>query len=84
MKPVALRMVWQAANAVSTPIIGMGGIMNGTDAAEFMLAGASAVAVGTAIFADPLAPVRVIGELEDFCRETGVDRVAELTGGLRV
>ncbi len=84
VKPVALRMVWQAANAVSTPIIGMGGIMNGTDAAEFMLAGASAVAVGTAIFADPLAPVRVIGELEDFCRETGVEHVAELTRGLRV
>ncbi len=84
VKPVALRMVWQVAKAVSTPIIGMGGIMNGIDAAEFMLAGASAVAVGTAIFADPLAPVKVMNELDDFCATTGVAKVSDLTGKLEI
>ena len=63
VKPVAIKMVYEASQAVKIPVIGMGGIMNGLDAAEFLLAGASAVAVGTAIFADPYAPVRVIRSL---------------------
>lgn len=83
VKPVALRMVWQVASAVRVPVIGMGGIMDATDAVEFMLAGATAVAVGTANFVDPLACERVIYGLEAYCREHGVARAAELTGALR-
>jgi dihydroorotate dehydrogenase (NAD+) catalytic subunit len=82
VKPVALRMVWQVWKALGAPIIGMGGIMTGEDAAEFMLAGAAAVAVGTANFVDPTSAGRVAEELEAFCREQGVGRVAELTGAL--
>ena len=83
IKPVALRMVWQVSKAVDVPIIGMGGIMDATDAVEFMLAGAAAVAVGTANFVDPTACVRVADGLAEFCRERGVERVSELTGALR-
>lgn len=80
VKPVALAMVWQAARAVDLPVIGMGGISGGRDATEFMLAGASAVAVGTATFVDPLAPVRVIEGLERFLAEKGIARAADLVG----
>jgi len=83
IKPVALRMVWQVWQALRAPIIGMGGIMTGEDAAEFMLAGAAAVAVGTANFVDPTSAGRVAAELEEFCRQQGVARVAELTGALQ-
>lgn len=83
IKPVALRMVWQVANSVGVPVIGMGGIMDAADAAEFMLAGATAVAVGTANFVDPLACERVADGLETYCRAHGLARVAELTGALR-
>ncbi len=83
IKPVALRMVWQLWQALQPPMIGMGGIMTGEDAAEFMLAGAAAVAVGTATFVDPTAPVRVTEELAAFCREQGVERVRDLTGALQ-
>lgn len=83
VKPVALRMVWQVASAVAVPVIGMGGIADATDAVEFMLAGASAVAVGTASFVDPLACERVVDGLEAYCRQRGVARVADLTGALR-
>lgn len=81
--PIAVRMVWQVAQAVKLPIIGMGGVARGTDAAELMLAGASAVAVGTACFTDPYAPVRVRDEFSQYLAEAGVPRAAELTGGVR-
>lgn len=81
VKPVALALVWQAARAVDLPVIGMGGISTGRDAAEFLLAGAAAVAVGTATFVDPLAPVRVIEELEAFLASKGIARAADLVGG---
>ncbi len=81
VKPVALALVWQAARAAGLPVIGMGGIASGRDAAEFLLAGASAVAVGTATFVDPLAPVRVIEELEAFLASKGIARAADLVGG---
>jgi dihydroorotate dehydrogenase (NAD+) catalytic subunit len=82
IKPVALRMVWQVYRAVQVPIVGMGGIMSGEDAVEFMLAGASAVAVGTASFVDPRAALQVVDGIAEYCRENGVARVAELVGAL--
>jgi dihydroorotate dehydrogenase (NAD+) catalytic subunit len=82
VKPVALRMVWQVASAVSVPVIGCGGIMTGEDAVEFMLAGASAVQVGTANFVDPTAMTRVVDGIAEYCARTGVARVRELTGAL--
>ena len=81
--PVAVRMVWEVANAVKLPILGMGGVSTGAQAAELMLAGAAAVAVGTASFADAYAPVRVRRELEEFARTQGVEHISELTGGVR-
>lgn len=81
IRPVAVRMVWQVAHAVSIPVIGMGGIMTGEDAAEFMLAGATAVAVGTANFVDPAATLRVIDGLEQFCLSREIDAVRSLTRG---
>ncbi len=83
VKPVALRMVWQCHQAVSIPILGMGGITNGTDAVEFMLAGATAVAVGTANFINPEASVEVIDGLIDYCEAQGVNDVNELIGALQ-
>lgn len=80
VKPVAIKMVYEASQAVKIPVIGMGGIMNGLDAAEFLLAGASAVAVGTAIFADPYAPVRVIRELNVYLDRHGIKQVSDLVG----
>lgn len=82
VKPVALRMVWQVHNAVKVPILGMGGISNGTDAVEFMLAGATAVAVGTANFSNPRATLDVIRGIEEYCEQTGVSDVNELIGAL--
>lgn len=82
VKPVALRMVWEVYRAVKVPIIGMGGIMNGRDSIEFILAGATAVAVGTAHFINPVAPVQVIEEMENFMREKGVTHIKDLIGGL--
>jgi dihydroorotate dehydrogenase (NAD+) catalytic subunit len=83
IKPVGLRMVHQVSRAVDLPVIGIGGIMSGRDAAEYLLAGASAVQVGTANFADPTSCVRIAGELADFCAEQGVSEVKELIGALR-
>lgn len=83
IKPIALRMVHQAACAVKIPVIGIGGIASGEDAAEFMIAGASLVEVGTATFWDPSAPVRIAGELEKLLPELGVERAADLVGTLR-
>ena len=82
IKPVAVRMVYQAAHAVRIPVVGMGGIMTGEDAAEFMLAGATAVSVGTANFTDPAATVRILSELEDYMRRTGTEDVNELIGAV--
>ena len=82
VKPVALRMVWQCSKAVSVPILGMGGIASGTDAVEFMLAGATAVAVGTANFMNPEATVDVIDGIADYCEEQGVEDVNDLIGAL--
>ncbi len=83
VKPVALRMVWQVHQAVSVPLLGMGGISNGTDAIEFMLAGATAVAVGTANFVNPRAALDVVQGIEAYCEEQGVADVNELIGALQ-
>jgi len=80
VRPVAVRMVWQVAHAVDVPVIGMGGIMGTTDAVEFMLAGASAVAVGTANFVDPTTTVAIAEGLEGFCAERGLGAVSDLVG----
>ena len=82
VKPVALRMVWQVHNAVDIPILGMGGISSGTDAVEFMLAGATAVAVGTANFTNPKSTLDVISGIEQYCIDMGVSDVNELIGAL--
>ncbi len=82
VKPVALRMVWQASRAVSIPVIGMGGIMTGEDAAEFMLCGAQAVMVGTANFTDPFACPRIIRELDTLLAGQKVRKVSEIVGTL--
>lgn len=82
--PVAVRMVWQVANAVKIPVIGLGGIMKGEDALEFILAGASAVEIGTANFIDPAITMKVIDYMEDYCRRHGVERIADLIGALEV
>ena len=78
--PVAVRMVWQVANAVNIPVVGMGGIATAEDAVEMMMAGASAVQIGAAIFADPWTPVKVVRGLNDWCDQHGVAKVADLTG----
>ncbi|RLD78749.1 MAG: dihydroorotate dehydrogenase [Bacteroidetes bacterium] len=83
IKPIALRMVWQVYKAVKIPIFGMGGIMNATDAIEFMLAGSSAVQVGTACFIDPQAPVKIVQGIEEYMDSHGVKDVKELVGALK-
>lgn len=84
VKPIALRMVWQVAQAVKIPIVGMGGIMNATDAIEFMLAGASAIQVGTANFVDPMVTVKIVEGLEKYCEENGFESASELIGAMEV
>ncbi len=83
IKPVAVRMVFQAAHAVKIPVIGMGGIMTAADALEFILAGASAVAVGAANFWNPYATVEVVEGIEEYMERHGVENVAELIGAVR-
>ncbi|MCL2655454.1 MAG: dihydroorotate dehydrogenase [Coriobacteriia bacterium] len=83
IKPVALRMVYEVAHAVKIPIIGMGGVATGTDVAEFMLAGATAVALGTANFDNPCATTDALDELTRYCQEQGVAKVTKLTGAVR-
>ena len=83
IKPVAVRMVWQVAQAVKVPIIGMGGIRSAADAAEFFLAGASAVAVGTANFAEPSATMKIADDLEKYLRSCGLKNIRELAGKLK-
>ncbi len=84
IKPVALRMVWQVAGAVKIPVIGIGGIMNADDAAEFMIAGAAAVQVGTALFIEPKAPLDIIRGLNKYLDNNGFKKAADLTGTLNV
>lgn len=82
VKPVALRMVWQTARAIQIPIIGMGGICTASDAIEFLLAGASAVQVGTYNFVDPAATVRIVEGIEDYMQRHRIADIRELIGGL--
>jgi dihydroorotate dehydrogenase (NAD+) catalytic subunit len=84
IKPIALRMVYDASRAVKIPVIGMGGITTPADVVEFMLAGATAVQVGTASFFDPVATETLVVELADYCREHRIERLSDLTGGLLI
>ena len=83
IKPVALRMVWQVADAVKVPIIGMGGIRSASDAAEFFLAGASAVAIGTANFAEPSITMKIADDLERYLRGHGLKNIRDLVGKVK-
>lgn len=80
--PVAVRMVWEVSNAVKIPVLGLGGISSGEDAAQMMLAGATAIAVGTACFSDPYAPLKIRDELEEIAAEQGLSKVSDLTGSV--
>ena len=82
VKPIALRMVWQVSHAVKIPVIGLGGIMNARDAVEFLLAGASAIQIGTANFIDPCVTVRVAEGINDYLERHGFKSVNEIVGGL--
>lgn len=82
VKPIALRMVWQVAKAVSIPVVGLGGISSATDAVEFMLAGASAIEIGTANFIDPAISVKIADGIADYCERHGFKNVSELTGAM--
>lgn len=84
VKPIALRMVWQVARAVKIPVIGLGGIMNWRDAVEFLLAGASAIEIGTANFIDPAITVKVAEGIEDYLQRHGFASVKEIVGALEV
>ena len=83
IKPVAVRMVWQVAQAVKVPVIGMGGIMSAEDAVEFFLAGAQAVSIGTANFVDPRSSVRIAAGIEDYLVKKGLTHISELVGKLQ-
>lgn len=80
VRPVAVRMVWEVSQAVDVPIIGMGGILTWQDAVEFLLAGASAVSIGTGNFVDPCAPLEVLKGIKTYCQRHGISEVSELTG----
>jgi dihydroorotate dehydrogenase (NAD+) catalytic subunit len=82
IKPIALRMVYDAAHAVKIPVIGIGGISTAADVVEFMLAGATAVQIGTASYWDPCATEKIVDELERWCQDRSVTRLADLTGGM--
>lgn len=82
VRPVAVRMVWQTAKAVSIPVIGLGGIMDGRDAMEFILAGASAVQIGTANFIDPAVTVKIVEWIDNYCERHGVDDINDLVGAI--
>ena len=84
VKPIALRMVWQVAKAVNVPVVGMGGIMNATDAIEFMLAGASAIQVGTANFIDPTVTIQVLEGIEEYLKRHGYSSVTDIIGALEI
>jgi len=82
IRPLAVRMVYQVAKAVRIPVVGIGGIMCARDALEFMMAGATAIQVGTASFTDPLAAVKVIEGLEEFCRDQGISDINSVVGSV--
>ena len=82
IKPIALRMVWQVANAVKIPVVGLGGIMNASDAIEFLLVGASAIQVGTANFIDPTVSVKIVEGIDKYLDENGFKSVGEIVGGM--
>ncbi len=82
IKPIALRMVWQVYNAVKIPVVGMGGIMNATDAIEFILAGSTVIQIGTANFIDPQISVKIIEGIELYCKQQNVDAVSDLIGAM--
>ena len=84
IRPIAVRMVWQVANAVKVPVVGLGGIASGRDAIEFLLAGATAVQIGTANFVDPQVTVKAIGYIEDYLKRHQIASVRELIGGMEV
>lgn len=84
VKPIALRMVWQVAKAVNIPVVGLGGITNGTDAVEFMLAGASAIEVGTANFIDPAVTAKIVDEINAYLDRHGFTSVRDIIGALEV
>ncbi len=80
VRPIAIRMVWQVAHAVKIPVIGLGGIMNGRDAIEFMLAGARAIEVGTANFVDPSVTMKIIDEIDDYCTRHSISDINDIVG----
>lgn len=82
VRPVAVRMVWQVAKAVDIPVIGLGGIANGRDAMEFILAGATAIQVGTANFIDPAVTIKIIDYINDYCHRHGVNDIRDLIGAI--
>lgn len=84
IKPVALRMVWQVYNAVKIPVIGMGGIMNAADALEFLIAGATAVQVGTAVFKDPFIPLQIIDGIREYMKRHQLSSIEQITGSLQM
>lgn len=84
IRPIAVRMVWQVANAVKVPVVGLGGIASGRDAIEFLLAGATAVQIGTANFVDPQVTVKAIDYIEDYLKRHQIASVCELIGGMEV
>ena len=84
VKPIALRMVWQVAQAVKVPVVGMGGIMNAADAIEFILAGATAIQIGTANFIDPTVTIKILDGIEDYLKIHGYNSVNDIIGALEV
>ena len=82
IRPIAVRMVWQVANTVKIPVVGLGGIMNGRDAIEFILAGATAIQIGTANFIDPSVTVKIIDYIENYMQRHGIASMKELIGGM--
>lgn len=84
IRPIAVRMVWQVANAVKVPVVGLGGIASGRDAIEFLLAGATAVQIGTANFVDPQVTIKAIDYIEDYLKRHQIASVSELIGGMEV
>jgi len=84
IKPIALRMVYDAAHAVNIPVIGMGGISTASDVAEFLLAGATAVEIGTASYWDPCATEKIVDDLQRWCQDRSLTKIADLIGGLIV
>jgi len=84
VKPVALRMVWQVYNAVKIPVIGLGGIMNATDAIEFIIAGATAIQVGTANFIDPQVSVKIVASIQEYMERHHIKSISEIIGSLKI